>query len=82
MLKPGNLIIFQPWSSQSWSSEDLAAIISFGTEYAEVKWILRNTIGLFVKISPDDRKKAICLFDDQLFIVPITAIEPLGDCNV
>jgi len=79
MLKPGNLIIFQPSHPPS---EDLAAIIRFGTEYTEVKWILRNTIGLFVKISPDDRKKAICLFGDQLFITPITAIEPIGDCNV
>ena len=79
MLKPGNLIIFQPTHLPS---EDLAAIIRFGTEYTEVKWILRNTIGLFVKISPDLATKAICLFDDQLFLVPITAIETIGDCNV
>jgi len=78
MLKPGNLIIFQPSPP---SSEGLN-VIHFGTEYTEVKWILRNTIGLFVKISPDLATKAICLFDDQLFLVPITAIEPIGDCNV
>jgi hypothetical protein len=84
ILEPGNLISFQPVPSQSWSptSSACGAIISYGTEYAEVKWILSNTIGLFVKISPDDRKKAICLFGDQLFIVPITSIEPIGDCNV
>ena len=73
MLKPGNLIIFQP----SHPSSEGLNVIRFGTEYTEVKWILRNTIGLFVKISPDDRKKAICLFGDQLFITPITAIEPI-----
>ena len=78
MLKPGNLISFQP----SHPPSEGLNVISSGTEYAEVKWILRNTIGLFVKISPDDRKKAICLFDDQLFLVNITAIEPIGDCNV
>ena len=78
MLKPGNLISFQP----SHPPSEGLNVIRFGTEYTEVKWILRNTIGLFVKISPDDRKKAICLFGDQLFITPITAIEPIGDCNV
>ena len=78
MLKPGNLISFQP----SHPPSEGLNVIRFGTEYTEVKWILRDTIGLFVKISPDDRNRAICLFDDQLFIVPITAIEPLGDCNV
>jgi hypothetical protein len=78
MLKPGNLIIFQP----SHPLSEGLNVIRFGTEYTEVKWILRNTIGLFVKTSPDDRKKAICLFGDQLFITPITAIEPIGDCNV
>jgi hypothetical protein len=78
MLKPGNLISFQP----SHPPSEGLNVISFGTEYAKVKWLLKNTIGLFVKISPDDRNRAICLFDDQLFIVPITAIEPIGDCNV
>jgi len=77
MLKPGNLISFQP----SHPPSEGLNVIRFGTVYTEVKWILRNTIGLFVKISPDDRKKAICLFGDQLFITPITAIEPIGDCN-
>ena len=78
MLKPGNLISFQP----SHPPSEGLNVIRFGTEYTEVKWILRNTIGLFVKISPDLATRAICLFDDQLFLVPITAIEPLGDCNV
>ena len=78
MLKPGNLISFQP----SHPPSEGLNVIRFGTEYTEVKWILRDTIGLFVKISPDDRNRAICLFDDQLFIVPITAIETIGDCNV
>jgi hypothetical protein len=78
MLKPGNLISFQP----SHPPSEGLNVIRFGTEYTEVKWILRNTIGLFVKISPDLATKAICLFDDQLFLVPITAIEPIGDCNV
>ena len=78
MLKPGNLINFQP----SHPPSEGLNVIRFGTEYTEVKWILRNTIGLFVKISPDLATKAICLFEDQLFLVPITAIEPIGDCNV
>ena len=78
MLKPGNLIIFQP----SHPPSEGLNVIRFGTEYTEVKWILRNTIGLFVKISPDLATMAICLFDDQLFLVTITAIEPIGDCNV
>ena len=78
MLKPGNLISFQP----SHPPSEGLNVIRFGTEYAKVKWLLKNTIGLFVKISPDDRNRAICLFDDQLFIVPITAIETIGDCNV
>ena len=78
MLKPGNLISFQP----SHPPSEGLNVIRFGTEYTDVKWILRNTIGLFVKISPDLATKAICLFDDQLFLVPITAIEPIGDCNV
>jgi hypothetical protein len=71
MLKPGNLISFQP----SYPPSEGLNVIRFGTEYTEVKWILRNTIGLFVKISPDLATRAICLFDDQLFIVPITAIK-------
>jgi len=78
MLKPGNLISFQP----SHPPSEGLNVISFGTEYVKVKWLLRNTIGLFVKMSPDDRNRAICLFDDQLFLVPITAIQLLGDCNV
>lgn len=78
MLKPGNLISFQP----SHPPSEGLNVIRFGTEYTEVKWILRDTIGLFVKISPDLATRAICLFDDQLFIVPITAIQPLGDCSV
>jgi hypothetical protein len=78
MLKPGNLISFQP----SHPPSEGLNVIRFGTEYTEVKWILRDTIGLFVKISPDLATKAICLFDDQLFLVPITAIQPLGDHNV
>lgn len=71
MLKPGNLISFQP----SHPPSEGLNVIRFGTEYTEVKWILRDTIGLFVKISPDLATRAICLFDDQLFIVPITAIK-------
>jgi hypothetical protein len=71
MLKPGNLISFQP----SHPPSEGLNVIRFGTEYTEVKWILRDTIGLFVKISPDLATKAICLFDDQLFLVPITAIQ-------
>lgn len=75
MLKPGNLISFQP----SHPPSEGLNVIRFGTEYTEVKWILRDTIGLFVKISPDLATKAICLFDDQLFIVPITAIQPFQE---
>jgi hypothetical protein len=71
MLKPGNLISFQP----SHPPSEGLNVIRFGTEYTEVKWILRDTIGLFIKISPDLATRAICLFDDQLFIVPITAIQ-------
>jgi len=78
MLKPGNLINFQP----SHPPSEGLNVIRFGTEYTEVKWILRDTIGLFIKISPDLATRAICLFGDQLFLVPITAIEPIGDCNV
>ena len=75
MLKPGNLISFQP----SHPPSEGLNVIRFGTEYTEVKWILRDTIGLFVKISPDLATKAICLFDDQLFLVPITAIQPFQE---
>jgi hypothetical protein len=71
MLKPGNLISFQP----SHPPSEGLNVIRFGTEYTEVKWILRDTIGLFIKISPDLATRAICLFDDQLFLVPITAIK-------
>jgi len=71
MLKPGNLINFQP----SHPPSEGLNVIRFGTEYTEVKWILRNTIGLFVKISPDLATRAICLFDDQLFLVPIASIK-------
>ncbi len=78
MLKPGNLISFQP----SHPPSEGLNVIRFGTEYTEVKWILRDTIGLFVNICPDLATRAICLFEDQLFIVPITAIQPLGDCSV
>lgn len=42
----------------------------------KLKWIKRNEIGLFVKVSPDIASRAICLFGEELFTVPITSIKP------
>jgi hypothetical protein len=71
MLKPGNLITYQPLHPASFGRH----LVCFGTENTELKWISRNAIGVFVKISPDIANVAICLFEDQLFLVPISAIQ-------
>ena len=73
MFKPGNLITLQPAISSFLGLN----LIQVGTEYTEVSWFERNTIGLFVKISPDDSNRAICLFGDKLFVAPIKDIQPV-----
>lgn len=76
-LDPGSLIRYIPFYPGEGTN-----LIRYGTEYTEqegeysVKWIKRNEIGLFVKVSPDNASRAICLFGEQLFIVPITSINP------
>ncbi len=69
-LKPGSLIHHVPSHPG-----DGTNLIRHGTEFTEVKWIKRNEIGLFVKVSPDLASRAICLFGEELFIVPITSIK-------
>ena len=55
-------------------------LIRVGTEFTEVKWVKRNTIGMFIKLAPDPDyyygNSAICLFGEQLFTCPITSIKP------
>ena len=68
---PGSLIYYIPYHPG-----DGTNLIRYGTEFTEVKWIKRNEIGLFVKVSPDLASRAICLFGEELFTVPITSIKP------
>ena len=67
---PGSLIYYIPYHPG-----DGTNLIRYGTEFTEVKWIKRNEIGLFVKISPDLASRAICLFGEELFTVPIASIK-------
>lgn len=77
MVEPGNLINYQPLPSFSRGRH----LVCLGTKKTELKWIPRNAIGLFVKIAPDVANRAICLFEDQLFLVPFTAIHPFPNLN-
>lgn len=71
MFKPGNLIILQPAIPFFLGLN----LIQVGTKIPEVSWFARNTIGLFVKTSPDDKNTAICLFGDKLFGAPFKDIQ-------
>ena len=73
-LNPGNLIRYIP--SHRWDGTNL---ILYGTEFTEVKWVKRNTIGMFIKLAPDLASRAICLFGEQLFTCPITSIKPYAE---
>jgi len=72
---PGNLIYYVPYHPG-----DGTNLILYGTEFTEVKWVKRNTIGIFIKLYPDPDlikgNSAICLFGEQLFTCPITSIKP------
>lgn len=78
--KPGNLITLQP----SHPIGEGLNLIVLGTEYTEVKWVKRNTIGLYIKTTNNtyvDRfkreyNKAICLFGEELFEVAWSCIQP------
>lgn len=68
---PGSLIRYVPSHPGAGTN-----LIRYRTEFTELKWIKRNEIGLFVKVSPDLASRAICLFGEELFTVPITSIKP------
>lgn len=81
--KPGNLITLQP----SHPIGEGLNLIVLGTEYTEVKWVKRNTIGLYIKtmdnvsldpflLTNKGNKKAICLFGEELFEVAWSCIQP------
>jgi len=79
--KPGNLITLQP----SHPIGEGLNLIVLGTEYTEVKWVKRNTIGLYIKTMDDisldpflkkGNRKAICLFGEELFEVILSCIQP------
>ena len=79
-LKPGNLITLQP----SHPTGEGLNLIVLGTEYTEVRWVKRNTIGLYIKttntfvepIHQEKHNKAICLFGEELFEVAWSCIQP------
>jgi hypothetical protein len=70
ILRPGSLIQYIPFYPGNGTN-----LLRYGTEFTEVKWIKRNEIGLFVKASPDLASRAICLFGEELFTVPIASIK-------
>lgn len=71
--KPGNLITLQP----SHPIGEGLNLIVLGTEYTEVRWVKRNTIGLYIKtIRQEKHNKAVCLFGEELFEVAWSCIQP------
>lgn len=64
---PGSLIQYIPSHAGAGTN-----LIPYGTEYAKVRWIERNTIGLYVK---KINKRALCLFGEELFEVALDCIQ-------
>ncbi len=69
--KPGNLITLQPSHP---IGEGLNLVVE-GSDYTEVRWIKRNTIGVFIKRTPPVGR-ALCLFGEDLVNVSISNIQP------
>lgn len=75
--KPGNLITLQP----SHPIGEGLNLIVLGTEYTEVRWVKRNTIGLYIKTTNTfaepirKHNKAVCLFGEELFEVAWSCIQ-------
>ncbi len=73
--KPGNLITLQPSHP---IGEGLNLVVE-GSDYTEVRWIKRNTIGVFIKLTKQDSLgggRSLCLFGEDLVNVSISNIQP------
>jgi len=76
--RPGNLITLQPSHP---IGEGLNLVVE-GSDYTEVRWIKRNTIGVVVKLIKQSEsrafggRRALCLFGEDLVNVSISNIQP------